>query len=237
MKDGKEMIKAVIFDMFETLITHHKSPLYFGAHMAADAGIPVEEFLPVWRATEDNRTLGKYTVDQVVEDILKQKDCYKEEIVKLIMNKRKNVTRVCFQNLHPEIIPMLSSLKKQGILIGLISNCFSEEAEAIRESILFPYFDAVCLSYEEGVMKPEAEIYHRCVSKLGVRLEECMYVGDGGSYELETARALNMVPAQAVWYLKDGTNQPRKRMPEFMQLETPMEVIKYIEKEKEYGNI
>ena len=26
-------------------------------------------------------------------------------------------------------------------------------------------------------------------------------------------------------------------MPEFMQLETPMEVIKYIEKEKEYGNI
>ena len=86
MKDGKEMIKAVIFDMFETLFTHHKSPLYFGAHMSADAGIPEEEFLPVWRATEDNRTLGKYTVDQVVEDILKQKNFYKEETVKLIMD-------------------------------------------------------------------------------------------------------------------------------------------------------
>ncbi len=231
------MIKAVIFDMFETLITHYKSPLYFGAHMASDAGIPAEEFLPMWRSTEDDRTIGKYTVDQVVEDILKQKDCYEEEIVKLIMDKRKNVTKVCFENLHSEIIPMFSELKKKGYKVGLISNCFSEEAEVIRDSVLFPYFDAVCLSYEEGIKKPDKEIYHRCVSKLGVRLDECMYVGDGGSYELETAKALSMIPAQAVWYLKDGTNQPRKRMPEFMQLETPMEVIRYIEKEKEYGNI
>ena len=227
------MIKAVIFDMFETLITHHNSPLYFGAHMAADAGIPVEEFLPIWRATEDERTIGKCTVDEVVEDLLKQKKCYSEELVKLIMDKRKNVTRVCFQNLHPEIIPMLTSLKKQGLLVGLISNCFSEEAEGIRESILFPYFDAVCLSYEEGVMKPDEEIYYKCISKLGIQLDECLYVGDGGSYELETARKLGMIPGQAVWYLKDGTNQPRKRMPEFMQLETPMRIIEYLRDENE----
>ena len=31
------MIRAVIFDMFETLITHYESPLYFGAEMAEDA--------------------------------------------------------------------------------------------------------------------------------------------------------------------------------------------------------
>ena len=30
------MIKAVIFDMFETLITHFKSPLYFGKQIAED---------------------------------------------------------------------------------------------------------------------------------------------------------------------------------------------------------
>jgi putative hydrolase of the HAD superfamily len=121
---------------------------------------------------------------------------------------------------------------------SFVSNCFSEEAEVIRESVLFPYFDAVCLSYEEGVMKPDIEIYHRCVSKLGVRLEECMYVGDGGSHELEIARALNMIPVQAVWYLKDVANHPRKRMPEFMQLETPMQVTEYVvERNKKVTNI
>ncbi len=30
------MTRAVIFDMFETLITHYHSPLYFGAQMAAE---------------------------------------------------------------------------------------------------------------------------------------------------------------------------------------------------------
>ncbi len=36
------MIKAVIFDMFETLVTHYESPLYFAEHMAADMGISEE---------------------------------------------------------------------------------------------------------------------------------------------------------------------------------------------------
>lgn len=33
------MIKAIIFDMYETLITLHQSPLYFGTQMDIDADI------------------------------------------------------------------------------------------------------------------------------------------------------------------------------------------------------
>lgn len=32
------MIRAVIFDMFETLVTYFRSPLYFGAQIAEEAG-------------------------------------------------------------------------------------------------------------------------------------------------------------------------------------------------------
>ena len=53
------MIKAVIFDMFETLITLFESPLYFGSQMAYDAGIPEEKFQNSWRPTEQDRTIGK----------------------------------------------------------------------------------------------------------------------------------------------------------------------------------
>lgn len=35
------MIRAVIFDMFETLITLYESPIYFGSQIAEDVGIPV----------------------------------------------------------------------------------------------------------------------------------------------------------------------------------------------------
>lgn len=41
------MIKAVVFDMYETLITLFESPLYFGAQMAADAGMEEGQFLEI----------------------------------------------------------------------------------------------------------------------------------------------------------------------------------------------
>ena len=63
------MIKAVIFDMFETLITHYRCPLYFGAQMARDAGIDEEVFQSRWCATEHERSVGKMTLEEVIEMI------------------------------------------------------------------------------------------------------------------------------------------------------------------------
>lgn len=222
------MKKAVIFDMYETLITLFRSPLYFGAQMAQDAGIAEEQFLPMWRATDDDRTIGKLTLEEVLTCILEENNCYSEDILNKIVEKRVEAKRVCFEHLHEEIIPMLVKLREKGIKIGLISNCYSEEAMAIRESILFPYFDAVYLSNEQGMKKPDKEIFNRCMNELAVSAEECVYVGDGGSYELETAESLGMKAVQAVWYLKQGTTQPTGRMDGFEHAETPLEVLKYL---------
>lgn len=219
------MIKAVIFDMFETLITHYKAPLYFSAEMAADAGVTTEQFRVAWYPTEEGRSTGEFSLEEALEMALKKCDCYSEELLQKMAAKRKAAKVECFNNLHEEIIPMLSQLKEKGILIGLISNCFSEEVEVIRKSEIFPYFDAVCMSYEEGVQKPDVEIFKRCTERLGVKAEECLYVGDGGSRELETAESLGMNAVQAVWYLQEGSAQPSGRKKEFKQMETPLEVV------------
>lgn len=60
------MIQAVIFDMFESLITHYQSPLYFGPQMVADAGIPVENFQRLWTPTKRDRSIGKLTFEEVL---------------------------------------------------------------------------------------------------------------------------------------------------------------------------
>ena len=221
------MIRAVIFDMFETLITHYESPLYFGAEMAEDAGISKEKFYPLWRGLDYERTIGKITLEELLERILKDNGCYTEELLKKLIEKRVAAKEDCFRHLHPEILPMLSELKMQGLLVGLISNCYLEEGEVIKKSELYPFFDAVYLSYEQGVAKPDKEIFLRCAEELGVKTEECLYVGDGGSQELETARELGMYAVQAVWYLKEETTQPSKRKAEFEQVETPLKVVDY----------
>ncbi|WP_242944278.1 HAD family hydrolase [Clostridium collagenovorans] len=172
--------------MYETLITLHQSPLYFGTQMAIDADISEEEFQSLWKPREYDITVGKITLEEILEFILKEKRCYSEKLFNKIVEKRKISKKECFKYLHPEIIPMLNELKKREICIGLISNCFSEEVEAMKNSELFPYFDATYLSFEQGLQKPEKEMFFRCIDKLSVSADECIYVGDGGSLELET---------------------------------------------------
>lgn len=222
------MIKAIIFDMYETLITLSESPFYFGTQIALDAGIEEEKFQEIWRTAETDRTIGKITLEKLLEKVLKTNGCYSETKMNLIVNKRIRSREAAFEHLHKDIIPMLSALKKKGVLIGLISNCFSEEAMIIKKSVLYPYFNAVCLSYDEGLQKPDPDIYKRCLEKLNVQAADCLYVGDGGSNELEAAEMVGMKAVQAVWYLKEGTIQPSKRKAGFRQLETPLDLLNII---------
>lgn len=66
------------------------------------------------------------------------------------------------------------------------------------------------------------------MNALSVKPEECLYVGDGGSRELETAQELGMKAVQATWYLKEGTSQPVGRKFEFEEAKTPMDVVKMV---------
>ena len=224
------MIEAIIFAMFETLITHFQSSLYFGKQIAEDMDIPEAKLREIWDPTDYDRTIGKMTLEDVFEQILRASDKYDAELVQRLAKKRTDAKIECFNHLHEEIIPMLEALKKLGYKVGLISNCYFEEATVIRNSVLWNYFDVACLSCEQGVAKPEEEIFRRCVAELGVNYDECLYVGDGGSHELETAGRLGMKPLQAVWYLQQGSKQPTWRKPEFLQAESPLEVLDYLEK-------
>jgi len=83
------MIKAVIFDMFETLITHFESPLYMGKQIAKDIGIAEQKFREIWDTTDEARTLGKKTLEEVIEEALRVNNCYSDELFEQIISKRK----------------------------------------------------------------------------------------------------------------------------------------------------
>ena len=134
------MIKAVIFDMFETLVTHYESPKYFGEQIAEDAGIEPQKFQTLWRKANDERSTGKLSLEQILEIILREHNRYSKELLDKLVKKRIETKKECFRHLHPQIIPMLSKLKEKDIRIGLMSNCFSEEAAVIRESELINDF-------------------------------------------------------------------------------------------------
>ena len=122
-------IQAVIFDMYETLVTQFCSPLYYGTEIAHNLGLSPAEFLPGWRATELDRATGKLTFEEVIEMLMREHGIWSAEKYRQVVKKRIAIQADCFTHQHPQILPMLSGLKAQGIKIGLITNCFSEEAK------------------------------------------------------------------------------------------------------------
>lgn len=225
----KQKIRAVIFDMYETLVTQFCSPLYYGTQMAQDLGLTPEAFLPGWRSTEEARATGKQTFEEVMEGLMKAHHIYTPERHRQVVERRVAFQADCFNHLHPEILPMLGTLREKNIRIGLITNCFSEEAQLIRESQLFSCFDAPCLSWEVGVRKPDPAIYRACLEMLDLPAENCLYVGDGGSRELETARSLGMQAVQATWYRQEAFEKYQAAIrPEFSRIPEPMGLLTWI---------
>lgn len=224
------MIKAVIFDMFETLITHFKTPLYFGTQIAADAGIGESDFRRFWDATGDDRTVGNMTFEEAVKYTLESNGKYSDELLEKIVKRRHETKVDTFRHLHEGIIPMLEGIRSRGLKTGLISNCFSEEVPVIRGSVLYPFFDSLCLSYEMGIKKPDPEIFTKCADKLSVLPNECLYVGDGGACELEAASSVGMTPLQAAWYLDDSLMQVSRRRRDMTSFDDPSELLEYIDK-------
>lgn len=225
----ENQIRAVIFDLYETLVTQFDSPLYYGTQIALDLGLPPEAFLPGWRKTEEARATGRLTFEAVMEQLLRQHGLYTQERHRQVVEKRTAIQADCFSHLHPQILPMLSALKERNIQIGLITNCFSEEAVLLQKSVLFPFFDAPCLSYELGVRKPDPAIYHACLAVLNVPPESCLYVGDGGSQELEAARKLGMQTIQATWYRKAGFEKYQASIrPDFVQVRDPLAILDFV---------
>jgi len=222
------MIKAVIFDVYETLVTVFDTKPYYSAVMAGDAGAGVEEFRKYWRSYEDARTIGKCDLSTALSGTLASLGIHDEELLSRMLQKRLDDQKRVFSAVRPEITGMLEALKAKGLKLGMLSNCYFEERDAIRASILSPYFDVLTLSCEKGMRKPDKGIFTACLDELGVQPCEALYVGDGGSMELEAADECGMSTVQACWFKKDDEpDQPCGIKEGFRHAYTASELLEY----------
>ena len=225
------MIKAVIFDMFETLVTLFTGRTYFSENIAADLNQPIEAFRKCWHETEKDRTLGKYSMEEGLAITLKNLGAYSEENVQMICKKRREALGDTFNDIPEESLWLLKTLREKGLKTGLITNTFSDERNMILASPLYPLFDAAMISYEQGLLKPDPEIYHRAMKALNVKPDECLYVGDGGSHELTGAKELGMKAVQCTWF-HDRAFEPHIPCPlldEFPHADNQTDILKFID--------
>ncbi len=226
------MIKAVVFDMFETLVTLFTGRTYFSEDIAVDVGVDPVLFRKEWHTIEHERSIGKYSIEEGLVLILKRLGIYSEEKVKTAATKRRQALEDTFSAIPDESIQLLKELKARGLKIGLMTNTFSDERDIIRECELFPYFDVALISYEQGICKPDQELYNRMTQQLNVKPEECLYVGDGGSRELFAAKEAGMYPVQCTWFSERAFEPhiPCPILDEFDHAAHQLEILDFLER-------
>lgn len=189
-------IKAVLFDLDGTLLDRDKSLALFiedqydrypelhnvQKNDFTQRFIELDQHGYVWKDRVyqqllDEFAIGSISWEELLEDYLHsfQKHC------------------VGFLNL----VVMLSSLKSHEIKIALISNGYGQfQYDNFKALGISHFFDEVLISEWEGLRKPDPAIFHRALSKLGVKAEDSLFVGDHPDSDIRASRAVGM---KAVW--------------------------------------
>jgi HAD superfamily hydrolase (TIGR01549 family) len=78
-----------------------------------------------------------------------------------------------------ELLDFIGRLKP-NLKTGIISDAWDDTRQAIAEYVDDGTFDVIVISAEEGVAKPDPEIFRRALSRLGVAPHEAIFVDDRG---------------------------------------------------------
>jgi HAD superfamily hydrolase (TIGR01549 family) len=108
--------------------------------------------------------------------------------------------------LQSDAIDVLEELTKRGYLLGIISNVITrnEIPDWLKNEGLEKYFRVVVLSSVLGRRKPSPDIFDEAVRLAGLKSQNCAYIGDNPSRDIEGARKAGF---GMVVLLKEGEGQ------------------------------
>jgi len=189
--------KAVLFDLFHTLVSIPKPGGEFGPPMAETLGIPQHDREIQRRYHEDDvleRCLGRIRdPHEILRRIARGIDAgVSEERIALALAHRRRRCEHGLVQVEPRLLDALDRLRAAGIRTALVSDAGYDDVECWPHSPLAARLDAAVFSYEVGVRKPDRRIYEHALAAVGAEAKDALFVGDGGSDEHRGARALGM---------------------------------------------
>jgi len=183
--------RAVIFDFYWTLVYEAETGLgEQAAALAAEAGADAQAWRRAWRSTVEASMRGDVSLLGRVQMALERAGAGRHDGV-LVEDLAGLMGARSVPRLYPDVRESLSQVRARGYKTGLVSNIAAYRANWLTEFELAHYFDALVLSCETGMLKPEREMYLTAAQRLGIPPEECVFVDDVPPY-VAAAKAVGM---------------------------------------------
>ena len=95
-------------------------------------------------------------------------------------------------------LPILQTLKGNGKKVFLLSNAQRSFTYHEMETLdIVKYFDAIYISSDHGVKKPNPKFFQLLIEKEGLDVKECLFLGNDQSCDVLGAQAMGM----DTWYV------------------------------------
>jgi len=231
------MIKTVFFDLYNTLIHYDPPPEEQQAWACQEFGIEIEKDdlrRGYWAAndafTKENARLSvekrsekeKYQLWINYELTLLREagiDASPELATKIIEKTRQFDRKLV---LFDDAPPVLTSLRRRGLTLGLISNLDQSLEQFCTEVDLNSYLDFFIISHEVGFEKPHPEIFGAALKQAQVQAAEAIHVGDQYHSDIVGAQQVGI---KALLLDRDGLFQNHN---DCQQIRSLTEVVEHI---------
>ncbi len=234
------MLKAVIFDLYETLVTHFDPDWKPPELTSADRlGMGEKEFQSHAVRLRDEWQMGHPLShkDLLRAICIEAGHTPSESVIEQIALEQYETKVGVFEKIDPAVVELVEGLLSRGLRLGVITNAGDIDVEPWPRCRLAPLFEAFIASFQVGMLKPDPQIYEHGLHSLGVSAGEAVFVGDGGSDELAGATRVGFRAFWATWFLDrwpldvrpqrfegDGWRQSQEESP-FPRLRTPNELL------------
>lgn len=205
------MTKAVLFDFDETLQDRTAA---FEKYMDAF----MEKYLPQL-PEEEKIKRKKDMVDTGNGGYVDREEWYRELIAMWHWENAPSSSELAdhydtqfgyFNVIFDGSMPLLKELRRRGIKTGVITNGPSVlQHKKMEQSGLMPYCDILVVSGDLPFAKPDPKIFVYTAEKLGLAVNECVYVGDHPLNDINGALSAGMKAIRMNWgWLKDQDLRP-----------------------------
>ena len=190
------LIRAVLFDLDDTLFDHR--------HASRQALKAVRECHPTV-ASVDASGLDRRHAEILFESV----GISPGDLEDGLLARRAAVAyRTRYMQSWREVCgatALLRALRPQ-VRIGIVSNNLArEQHDKLRFCGFDRYLDAIVISEEAGVAKPDPAIFRQALERLSAEAAETMMIGDAWATDIAGARAAGV---RAIWFNPSGSSRP-----------------------------
>jgi len=222
-------IKAVLFDLGETLLTFGK--LNMGRLFQEGAGLsyyflqscnqPVGSlWYYLWRnlLTVRIHYLLSNITGRDFDSLALLKKIHEKKGVKLTDWQWQHLAWLWYQPLselgsvEPDIIQTLTALTKMKLRLGILSNTFinsSSLEKHLQQFGILDFFPVRLYSYEFRFRKPDARIFQAAARRIGEPAENTLFVGDRIDTDIKPALKSGMLAVLKAAYTNAGKKPPQ----------------------------